>query len=133
MDAWLSAFIVDEGGVAGSVHHVREGALRLTGAFRLPEPVIRATAIIPQGKGMAGLAWERDAAVQTCNLQDPGAAGADSVKPGARAVNAQGAVAFPVHDGDGAVRAVVGIAYADERVLDATSLEGLARRASTLP
>jgi hypothetical protein len=130
IDAWLARFVRDHGGVAGSVHHLRDGALHITGAYRLPEPVVRVTAVIPRGKGMAGLAWERDEAVQTCNLQ---ADTSGDVKPGAKAVNAQGAVAFPVHDSNGAVRAIVGIAYADERVLGVTDLDALRVAASSLP
>jgi hypothetical protein len=130
IDAWLADFVRSAGGVAGSVHHVRDGLLTLTGALRLPEPVLRATATIPRGKGMAGLAWERDAPVQTCNLQTDESG---DVKPGARAVGAQGAVAFPVRDGAGQVRAVVGVAFADERVLGPADLARLAAAGATLP
>ena len=128
-DRWLADFVLAHGGVAGSVHALREGLLHITGAFRLPEPVVRVTAVIPRGKGMAGLAWERDAPVQTCNLQTDSSG---DVKPGARAVNAQGAVAFPVHGADG-IRAVVGIAYADERVLSEADLMGLTAATASLP
>ena len=38
-----------------------------------------------------------------------------AVKPGAKAVGAGAAVAFPVHDAAGKVRAVVGIAWQEER------------------
>jgi len=38
----------------------------------LPAPVVEKTRFIPRGKGMAGLAWERDRVVSTCNLKtDP--------------------------------------------------------------
>ena len=129
-EAWLTAFVGRHQGVAGSVHVHRDGALHMTAAFRLPPPVIAATRFVPNGKGMAGLALAQDRAIQTCNLQtdDSGA-----VKPGARAVNAQGAVAFPVHAGDGRVRAIVGIAWMDERVLDDAALAALAVDGATLP
>jgi hypothetical protein len=129
-EAWLAAFVARNQGVAGSVHVHRDGALHMTAAFRLPPPVIEATRFVPSGKGMAGLALQQDRAIQTCNLQTDQTG---NVKPGAKAVNAQGAVAFPVHATDGSVRAVVGIAWMDERVLDDAALKAIAVDGSTLP
>ena len=65
---------------------------------------VRATEVIPRGKGMAGLAWERDEIVSTCNLKTDETG---DVRPGAKAVDAQAALAIPVRDGTGALRAVV--------------------------
>ena len=79
---------------------------------------------------MAGLAWERGCPVQTCNLQTDTTG---DVRPGARAVDARAAVALPVYDGAGALRAVVGFAFVDERTLDPETLEALSQLASTLP
>jgi hypothetical protein len=79
---------------------------------------------------MAGLAWERGEPVQTCNLQTDVTG---NVQPGARAVAAQAAVALPVRDAAGGVRAVVGIAFAGERELPAAELARLAEAAATLP
>ena len=107
--AWLSEFIETHGGVAGSVHIVADGILGLRGHVRLPPPVVTRVQRVPHGKGMAGLAWLRDDAVQTCDLQNPAG---DEVQPGARAVQAGAAVAMPLHGPDGAVRGVVGIAFA---------------------
>jgi len=117
--AWLSDFVETHGGVAGSVHTVADGILHLKGHIRLPPPVVARVQRVPRGKGMAGLAWLRDRAVQTCDLQNPEG---DDVQPGARAVQAGAAVAIPTHTPDGTVRGVVGIAFAttgdlgDERV-----------------
>ena len=55
------------------------------------------------------------------------------VRPGARAVDAQAAVALPVRDSAGEVRAVVGIAYADERDLSEAHLAELLESAGRLP
>jgi hypothetical protein len=129
VERWLAAFVLQHGGVAGSAHHLQDGMLRLSGAFRLPEPVIRATAEIPRGKGMAGLAWERGQAVQTCNLREDTSG---AVKPGAKAVAAKAAVALPIFGIEG-FRAVVGIAWDDERVLDEETLAALTQTASLLP
>jgi hypothetical protein len=88
------------------------------------------TAAIPIGKGMAGLAWQRDRPIQTCNLQDDASG---EVRPGAKAVDARAAVALPVHDPAGAIRAVVGLAWMDERVLPDEAVAAIARDAASLP
>jgi len=129
IQAWLGEFLRTHHGVAGTVHRLVGDALLIEAAVNIPEPVVRATETIPRGKGMAGLAWERDEPVQTCNLADPG----KDVRPGAKAVGAGAAVAFPVHDLAGAVRAVVGIAFAEARELPAEEIARLSRAGSTLP
>jgi hypothetical protein len=48
-------------------------------------------------------------------------------------VDARGAVAIPVEDGAGGVRAVVGIAYLEQRDFTPADLDALARSASSLP
>ena len=58
------------GAVAGTVHLHRDGALQIAAAINIPEPVLRATSSIPSGKGMAGLALERDEPVTTCSLKE---------------------------------------------------------------
>jgi hypothetical protein len=79
---------------------------------------------------MAGLALERNAAISSCNIQTDASG---QVRPGARAVDAQAAVALPVHNAAGEVRAVVGIAFADERTISDADLAALADAAATLP
>jgi hypothetical protein len=54
------------------------------------------------------------------------------VKPGAKAVNAQAAVAMPVRDSAGGILAVVGVAFADEREIRGQELERLQHGAATL-
>jgi L-methionine (R)-S-oxide reductase len=129
LGAWLHDFLARHGAVAGTVHVVRDDLLQIAAAVNIPAKVQEVTARIPLGKGMAGLAWERDEPVSTCNLKED-ASGA--VKPGARAVDAKAAVAIPVHGGDG-VRGVVGVAWSDERDLPAAMLDQLGRDAETMP
>jgi hypothetical protein len=130
LEVWLQQFLSAHGGVAGTVH-VREGeALALAAAVNIPPPVVDKTRTIPRGKGMAGLAWERNDVVSTCNLKTDQTG---DVQPGARAVDAQGAVAIPVRDAAGAVRAVVGIAYHGDRSFTPAELDALTRAASSLP
>jgi hypothetical protein len=106
LKAWLDAFVREHGGIAGTVH-VREagGDLELGAALNIPEKVQEIVRTIPIGKGMAGLAWQRNAPVSTCNIQSDASG---SVRPGARAIDAQAGVAIPVRNDRGAVRAVVG-------------------------
>lgn len=126
---WLETFLARHGAVAGTVHVVKDDLLLIAAAHNIPPKVQEVTARIPLGKGMAGLAWEHDRAISTCNLKED-ASGA--VKPGAKAVDAKAAVALPVHGGEG-VRAVVGLAWADERDLPDPFIDGIARDAESLP
>jgi hypothetical protein len=130
IELWLQDFVRGKGGAAGTVHRVRNGELVLEAAFNIPEPVRQVTARIPRGKGMAGLALERNAPVSTCNLKTDTTG---DVRPGARAVDAKAAVAVPVRDASGEVRAVVGIAYPDERDLSDAHLAELTQDAALLP
>jgi L-methionine (R)-S-oxide reductase len=130
MNEWLRGLLDRHGAIAGTVHVVRGDALEISAAYNIPSKVQEVTARIPLGKGMAGLAWQHDKPFSTCNLQED-ASGA--VKPGARAVDGKAAVALPVHEPSGLVRAVVGLAWADERELPPDLLDRLAGDAASLP
>jgi L-methionine (R)-S-oxide reductase len=127
---WLEEFVRAHGGVAGSVHYRSGENLLLAAAVNIPEPVRNVTAVVPRGKGMAGLALERNRPVSVCNIQTDRSG---DVRPGARAVNAQAAAALPIHDPAGDVRAVVGIAFMRDEDLPETELQRLTQAASTLP
>jgi L-methionine (R)-S-oxide reductase len=96
----------------------------------LPPKVIELTEMIPLGKGMAGLAWQHDKPIQTCNLKDDTSG---AVRPGAKAVDAKAAVALPVHDGAGKVRAIVGLAWLHERELPDDEIAVIDGDTITLP
>jgi len=129
-NVWLADYLKIHGGVAGTVH-VREGqSLAMAAAVNIPPKVIEVTKHIPYGKGMAGLAFERDQPVQTCNLKDDSSG---DVRPGAKSVNANAAVAIPIHDAQGQVRAVVGIAFMGEREIGAEELVNLSKAAEAYP
>jgi L-methionine (R)-S-oxide reductase len=130
VQAWLDALLRSEGAVAGTAHLRGEAGLVLEAAVNIPEQVRALTQHIPKGKGMAGLAWERDAPVQTCNLQTDQSG---DVRPGARAVGAQASVAIPIHDARGEVRGVVGLAFAEAREFTAEELARYQRAAEALP
>jgi branched-chain amino acid aminotransferase len=129
-EEWLKAFVELHKGVAGTVHRLKEGVLVLESAMNIPPPVQEATRRIPRGKGMAGLAWERNEAVTTCNLKTDESG---AVKPGARAVDAQAAIAIPVASKDGSVCAVVGVAFPEERAFEPAAIARLSAAARTLP
>ena len=129
MQSWLVRFLGEAGAAAGTVHLHTEGGLRLAAAVNIPPQVQQAVQWVPVGKGMAGLALERGEPVETCNLQEDGHG---AVQPGARAVNAKAAVAMPVRGPDGAILAVVGAAFSEEREIQGAELERLKRAAASL-
>ncbi len=129
-NTWLRGLLDRHTAVAGTVHVVRGDLLHITAAHNIPPKVQEVTARIPLGKGMAGLAWERRRPVQTCNLREDDSG---AVKPGAKAVDGKAAVALPVHDDHGAVRAVVGLAWLEERELTDGELASIADDAASLP
>lgn len=102
----------------------------MSSAVNIPPPVVKVTDTIPKGKGMAGLAWERNEVVATCNLKSDDTG---DVRPGAKAVDAQAALAIPVHSPSGGLRAVVGIAFLGERDFSEQELQSFARAAASLP
>jgi hypothetical protein len=129
--SWLEGFVRDGGGIAGTVHVLTApDELSLAAAVRIPEKVQQLVLKVPRGKGMAGLALERDEPISTCNIKTDATG---QVRPGARMVDARAGVALPVHDASGRVRAVVGIAFTDEKELSESELAGLARAAGSLP
>ncbi len=129
-EAWLKNFLSDHGGIAGTVHFLQGDVLKLDSSVNIPPPVVRVTAEIPKGKGMAGLAWERGEVVATCNLKSDDSG---DVRPGAKAVDAQAALAIPVHFASGALRAVVGIAFMGERSFSEEELQAFSAAAAALP
>lgn len=127
---WLLRYVNSTGAVAGTVH-VRQGdGLALEAAVNIPPPVIEAVRWVPCGKGMAGMALETGEAVTTCNLKEDDSG---RVKPGAKAVAAQAAVALPLKDAGGVVTAVVGVAFNEERSIDSAEVVRLSEAAADLP
>ena len=127
---WLELFLAKHDGVAGTVHVQRGEDLYLTAAHNIPPPVVAIVTHVPRGKGMAGVAQVRKAPVQTCNLQTDETG---NIKPGAKAVSAQAAIALPVFDDKGDVRAVVGIAWNTEREIGPEEEQTLMMQAAALP
>lgn len=128
--AWLEKFLADHHAIAGTVHRRSGDDLELVAAVNIPPPVQEIVKRVPRGKGMAGLAFERSEPVSTCNIQTDATG---QVRPGAKLVGAQAGVALPVLDDHGQVRAVVGIAYREERTIMQSELDALLAEAKGLP
>lgn len=127
---WLLKFVECHGGVSGTIHLLEGEMLTLSAALNIPPHVRELVARIPRGKGMAGLAWERDEPVVTCNLKEDNSG---NVRLGAKAVNAGSGVALPVRDSCHKIRAIVGIAYKDPQELSQAEIDTLLSEAATLP
>ena len=94
LQSLLADLLADLRADSGTVHAIgADGALHLRCAIGIPEPVLAIVAVVPIGKGMAGLAAERGCAVNSCNLQQDTTG---DVRPGARATGLAGSVAVPV-------------------------------------
>lgn len=130
VQAWLEDALTLVDAVAGTVHRRTDGALLLVAAVNIPAAVQALVRIIPKGKGMAGLAWQRGEPVRTCNLRDDPST---DIRPGARAVAAKAAIALPVLGDDGALRAVTGFAFDAELSLTGVTLARLEDLAASTP
>jgi L-methionine (R)-S-oxide reductase len=94
--------------VTGTIHALdpASGQLRLKAQRGIPPALMDRVVLIPVGKGMAGIAAERRAPVQMCNLQTDASGVA---KPGAKETRMEGSVAVPMLAGD-RLRGVLGVA-----------------------
>jgi hypothetical protein len=128
--SWLESFTAAHGGLAGTVHVRRGEDLELVASLNIPPPVVNAVRLVPRGKGMAGLAQVEKKPIQTCNLKEDDTG---RIKPGAKAVDARAAVALPVLDAQGEVRAVVGLAFQDAGEIPAERERALMAAAAALP
>jgi signal transduction protein with GAF and PtsI domain len=92
----------------GTLHSLDAGSgmLRLRAHRGLPDTLLPRVRVIPIGKGMAGLAAERRAPVQVCNLQTDTSGAA---QPAAKDSGMEGSVAVPMLLAD-SVRGVLGVA-----------------------
>jgi L-methionine (R)-S-oxide reductase len=98
---------------SGTIHWLEaDGVLHLKAASAgIPQVVLDTVREVPIGKGMAGLAVERKAPVNACNIQTDSSG---DVRPGARATGLQGSIVVPILQGTNAVGAL-GIANRRER------------------
>lgn len=117
-DLALARIVREFAADSGTIHVLgARGMLELAAATAgIPTQVIEAIRIVPVGKGMAGLAIERNCPVDACNIQTDSSG---DVRPGARATGLQGAIVVPIQR-DGKAVGALGIANRSERTfLDA--------------
>lgn len=90
----------------GSIHLLEDGVLVLKAAVGLPPHIVEIVSLVPIGKGMAGLAAQRNEAVSSCNIQTDTTG---DVKPGARATGVNGAIVVPIREANGQACGALGI------------------------
>lgn len=107
-DAILEQLLLHFQCPVGTVHVLDRGSgmLQLAAQRGLPPPVLDKVGTIPIGKGMAGIAAERQEPVQVCNLQQDSSG---VVRPGAKLTRMEGSLAAPMLDGD-RLAGVLGVA-----------------------
>ncbi|HTJ68346.1 MAG TPA: GAF domain-containing protein [Actinospica sp.] len=113
--AWFDGFRARHGAVAGCVHLARHDGLVLVAASNIPAAIQNTVAFVTLGKGVAGVTAERGEPVV---LRDVQTDESGVVRPRAKTVGTRGSVSVPVLGADGAVLAVVGVGFADERLFD---------------
>ena len=89
-----------------TIHLLEDGILVLKAHVGIPDQVVNIITHVPIGKGMAGLAAQRNAPVDSCNIQTDQTG---DVRPGAKATGVNGAIVVPIRDAAGTVRGTLGI------------------------
>src|SRR5206468_3117620 len=117
------------GADTATVHVLEGGVLVLKAHVGLPPHVAEIVRVVPVGKGMAGLAAERNEPVSSCNVQTDASG---DVRPGAKATGVGGGVAVPARDADGQVRGVLGIGVRREHDYTSEETKRLMAEASRL-
>jgi L-methionine (R)-S-oxide reductase len=100
---------------SGTVHRISDdGSCLLFSAASdgMPPVVLEKIQSIPVGKGMAGLCYERNEAIDTCNLQTDTSG---DVQPGAKATGLHGTVVAPIRNTDGKPVGTFGIGTTKDR------------------
>ena len=96
---FLSQTIAEFGCTTGTLHRLdpADRHLKLVAHQGIPAALMPIIQSIPVGKGIAGVAAERQEPVEMCNLQTDTSGVA---KPGAKQTLVQGTLAVPVMDGE---------------------------------
>jgi putative methionine-R-sulfoxide reductase with GAF domain len=129
MQTELERIVRSFGADSGTLHLLEGGVLVLKAQVGLPPPVVEIVRTVPVGKGMAGLAAERNEPVSSCNIQQDRTG---DVRPGAKATGQQGAIVVPVRDAAGQVRGALGIAVRREHEYTADETRRLLAEAARL-
>ena len=106
MQAELQAIIGRFEADTGTIHLIEDGVLVLNAHAGVPPSLVEIVARVPIGKGMAGLAAQRNDVVTSCNIQ---ADETGSVRPGAQQTGVVGAIVVPIRDAEGRAVGALGI------------------------
>ena len=115
---------------SGTIHLLEaDGVLHLKAATaNIPPFVLDKVKLVPVGKGMAGLAVERNAPVNTCNIQTDTTG---DVRSGAKATGLEGAIVVPIQR-DGTAIGALGIANRSERTFTDAEIADLLREGQAI-
>ena len=106
MQAELETILTQFGADTGTIHLLEKGVLVLEAHVGAPPPVVEIVSKVPIGKGMAGLAAERNDVVTTCNIQSDTSG---DVRAGAKQTGVNAALVVPMRDDGGKVVGTLGI------------------------
>jgi len=126
---WLAKLVQRYNGVSGTVYEPQgQDELQLIVTHNVDDT--SGIQRIPRGEGIAGLAFERNALISTCAYH----LGKERrATPRYKFVDGAATIAVPVHGEAGRVRAVVGITFRDDMVMDDSQLVAIDRAAAALP
>ncbi|HVG18911.1 MAG TPA: GAF domain-containing protein [Blastocatellia bacterium] len=106
MQARLEEIVRRFGADTGSIHMLEGDVLVLKAHVGLPRHVVDIVSQVPIGKGMAGLAAQRNEPVTSCNIQTDESG---SVQSGARATGVSGAIVVPIRGPRAEAKGALGI------------------------
>jgi putative methionine-R-sulfoxide reductase with GAF domain len=106
MQARLEDIIRRFGADTGAVHLLEDGVLKLKAHVGLPEHIAKIVAVVPIGKGMAGVCAEKNEPVSSCNIQIDTSG---NVRPAAKQTGVNGAIVVPIRGENGELRGTLGI------------------------
>ena len=115
---------------SGTIHLLEaDGVLHLKASTaNIPQFVLDKVQLVPVGKGMAGLAVERNAPVNTCNIQTDTSG---DVRSGAKATGLEGAIVVPITR-DGAAVGALGIANRNQRTFTEAEIAELMKEGQSI-
>lgn len=114
----LRRTIEELGAESGTIHLLGDdGALHLKASHGIPDVVLQLVQVVPVGKGMAGLAFQRMQPVNICNIQTDESG---DVRPGAKLTGMEGAIVVPILKG---ARALGSLGVANHAARTFTEME----------
>lgn len=129
MQEELQAIIAQFGADTGTVHLVEDGVLILKAHVGIRSHVAQIVGRVPIGKGMAGLAAERNEPVSSCDIQTDQTG---DVRPGAKQTGVNGAIVVPIRDEEGEAVGALGIGVYRRYDYSAAEIAQLLKEAARL-